>query len=242
MAKKEVSYYKARNKEWNTELMKIVDGIDEYKCKYSRDDLPTRKVIDYFIDEWNETEKVSEDSINYLFHTCCPSNTELNQVFAKVSIINDVYSTQLSNKDKSIIAKIICDYADRLNEKYDESLVKDLDQEVQNKTKRSAYSFLTKYCSHQNEEHYPIFDSYVELMLKWYRDAEPFQNKDFHFGDEDLKERDYDKFKEVMIAFQNAFSLEDVSLKEIDMFLWIAAKKHFFPKYIDEEIYINSQK
>lgn len=79
-------------------------------------------------------------------------------------------------------------------------------------------------------------------MLKWYRDAEPFQNKDFHFGDEDLKERDYDKFKEVMIAFQNAFSLEDVSLKEIDMFLWIAAKKHFFPKYIDEEIYINSQK
>ena len=39
---------------------------------------------------------------------------------------------------------------------------------------RNHYSFASKYCSHHFPEDYPIFDSYVEKMLRFYAKADQF--------------------------------------------------------------------
>ena len=45
------------------------------------------------------------------------------------------------------------------------------------------YSFASKYCSHHNQLDFPIYDSYVHKVLKYYRNVDMF----FEFDEADLK-------------------------------------------------------
>lgn len=61
--------------------------------------------------------------------------------------------------------------------------------EIQNITikegvQRKFYSFATKYCSHHNPLAYPIYDSYVEKVLKYFRKTDHFAK----FKNADLKD------------------------------------------------------
>jgi hypothetical protein len=76
------------------------------------------------------------------------------------------------------------------------------------------YSFATKYCSRHKPTEYPIFDSFVEKLLKYFRDAD----KKIIFQNDDLK--DYQKYKCILLDFQKKYGLEDFNLKQIDKYLW----------------------
>ena len=111
--------------------------------------------------------------------------------------------------------------------KRDTSIVDEMVAEVKRITGRSAYSFATKYCSHHKPELYPIYDSYVDILLRYYRDH---NTKGFCFADKDLQH--YASFCKVEQRFAECYGLNlpEFTAKEIDKFLWQVGKK-CFPKW-----------
>ena len=83
------------------------------------------------------------------------------------------------------------------------------------------YSFATKYCSHHYPEKYAIYDSYVDDVLKYFRNVDCFSE----FANEDL--RKYERFVEVLREFATFYGLEDYSLKDLDRYLWQLGKDKF---------------
>ncbi len=87
--------------------------------------------------------------------------------------------------------------------------------------KARIYSFATKYCSHHKPYFYPIYDSYVHRFLVGLKQQYHFDT----FNDSDLK--NYERFKKVILNFQNFFNLGDYTVKQIDKYLWQAGKEYF---------------
>lgn len=153
-------YYDGRKKEW--------------KVFSPEPDNPTPDNVNKWIDAWEKTEGYPEQetALEKLFRELCKDNTSLSDVLIKVCSLNDFYSTNIY---KSIdVAKCIIDL--KIDEKLCDNnlhpeIVDDLDKKVKEKTGRSVYSFATKYCSHHQPKLYPIYDSYVEMLLKYYRNT-----------------------------------------------------------------------
>lgn len=87
------------------------------------------------------------------------------------------------------------------------------------------YSFATKYCSHHNPEDFPIYDSFVDKVLRYFRDMDGFSE----FKNGDLK--NYKRFKEILNDFRMFYGLQTYSFKDIDKFLWQFGKEYFPKKY-----------
>ena len=90
------------------------------------------------------------------------------------------------------------------------------------------YSFASKYCSHHNEKDFPIYDSFVDEVLRYFRARDGFAQ----FRNDELKV--YPRFKELLIAFRSFYGLEQFSLKEVDKYIWQLGKD-YFPKSYGKE-------
>lgn len=188
---------------------------------------PCEDEIERFLKKWKKLEnyRLQEKSLDKLFHNLIPQNTDIIDILLKVSTLNDFYSTNIYNVFP--VAKKINSIKNidvRLRSG-DISLVDEIKQiELKNKT-INFYSFASKYCSHHNEKAFPIYDYYVDIMLVYFNDVYRFAN----FTKNDLK--DYFKFKNIIISFQNYFKLEKYSLKQIDQYLWQIGKDYFPKSY-----------
>ena len=187
---------------------------------------PNRVIVDNYLKEWDTLEKyvLQEKSLNLLFNKFCPQNSKLEDILLKVSALNDFYSTNIF--DTATVAKHILNCQIDLDLKNGEvSLVDRITPVLMKGKTRRFYSFATKYCSHHRPEIYPIYDSYVVKILMH------FKNKDayFHFKKDDLKT--YKVFLQAIQAFKNYYDLGVYSLREIDIYLWIAGKEYFPNKY-----------
>ena len=72
---------------------------------------------------------------------------------------------------------------------------------------------------------FPIYDSYVEKILKYFKQKDKF----YHFKNEDLKT--YHKFRKILDAFQKFYGLEKYSKKDLDRYLWQLGKRYFPNNY-----------
>ena len=90
---------------------------------------------------------------------------------------------------------------------------------------KNFYSFATKYCSHHNPLDYPIYDSYVDVILRYFRNRDAFSS----FADSDLK--DYVHFKGALIDFRMFYGLQEYNLKLIDRYIWLLGKEYFPKNY-----------
>ena len=191
------------------------------------EDLFDREAVMKFINDlskWDELEhyRLQEDALDKLFFTLCPENKDISDVLLKVSTLNDFYSTNIFSVYP--VAKHITSLAiDARLKAGDVTLVGDIQRVVINGSERKFYSFATKYCSHHNPLEYPIYDSYVEKVLKYYRDLDRFAK----FSNDDLK--DYIRFKGALVDFRRFYHLEQFNLKEIDKYIWQLGKI-YFPK------------
>lgn len=186
----------------------------------------TEKYVKHFLRQWETLDKyvMQEKCVNLLFQKLCRKNTDLVEVLLKVSTLNDFYSTNIY--DTHSVANHI------FSLKPDKSLLKgDLDLvnrmamvSFSGKTRR-VYSFSTKYCSHHAPDTYPIYDSYVDEMLWHFRKRDRFAA----FTRKEMK--DFPSFVEIIDTFRKHYELEMFSRKQIDIFLWLAGKKHFPKKY-----------
>jgi hypothetical protein len=191
---------------------------------------PTNQLVDIYVDKFKNDERYlfADQAITNLFQMF-PENKKLEDVLLKISVLNDLYSTNIFGT--FILAKHIL----QLN--IDEGLEK-TDPTIVNKiavghgiTKpnglgdRCFYSFATKYCNWHKKEAYPIYDSFVDKILIAYRNRDNFST----FTNNDLK--DFTHFKEIITDFRMHYNLTKHSLKEIDKFLWIYGKTIFPNNY-----------
>lgn len=183
---------------------------------------PSVKEVKKYLKEWDKTDeyKEKEEALNKLFFEICPKNTDIKDILLKASTLNDFYSTNIFSiypvakhiQDKGIDSKL---------KKGDISVVSDIQNVTIAGKNKNFYSFASKYCSHHNPEEYPIYDSYVDRILRYFRKCDKFSD----FKNEDLK--DYVEFKKILLKFRDYYGLNEYSLKQIDQYIWQLGKKYF---------------
>ncbi len=188
---------------------------------------PNREAILRYNHAWNNLEgyRAQESALNKLFREFCPENKQLDDVLLKVTALNGFYSTNIFNI--YVVSKHIMslDIDDRLDQG-DISLVTDIASGHGVRGSNSGkekyfYSFATKYCSHHRPDVFPIYDSYVEKLLLHLRDKDRFA----FFDQAEL--RNSPRFKDVILALCDFYSLREFTLKEIDRYLWQYGKEKF---------------
>ena len=187
---------------------------------------PSIDQVEFYLEKWDGLENyhLQEDALNKLFSELCPRNTDIIDVLLKASTLNDFYSTNIFSIYP--VAKHICalDIDARLKAG-DVTLVGDIQYVTIGDIEKNLYSFATKYCSHHNPLDYPIYDSYVDEVLRFFRNRDSFSD----FQDGDLK--DYIKFKGILIDFRAFYSLNKYNLKQTDQYVWLLGKDYFPKKY-----------
>ena len=185
---------------------------------------PSIEQVEHYLAKWDSLEDyhLQEDALDKMFFELCPDNTDILDVLLKASTLNDFYSTNIFKVYP--LAKHIVDLdIDARLRVGDVDLVRDI-QRV-NGTNREYYSFATKFCSHHNPIDYPIYDSYVDKVLRYYRKRDGFAV----FCDAELK--DYEHFRRIMIEFRSFYGLEKYTLKEIDKYIWQLGKDYLPKSY-----------
>ena len=187
---------------------------------------PTVDEVDKYLKQWDVLENyhLQEDALDKLFVTLCPNNTDISDILVKVSTLNDFYSTNIFSVYPVAKHILSMDVDARLKDG-DVTLISDIQKVTINGVVKNFYSFATKYCSHHNPLEFPIYDSYVEKILKHFRDKDGFAV----FTNNDLK--DYIRFKSALIDFRKFYGLEKYNLKEIDKYIWQLGKEYFPKSY-----------
>lgn len=188
---------------------------------------PCTDEVEKYLAGWNELENytLQEQALNKLFFQTYPHNTEIEDILVKVSTLNNFYSTQIFSVYP--VAKHILElHIDERLAAGDITLVNEIAAvTTESGVEKNFYSFATKYCSHHRPEKYAIFDSYVEKVLKYFRNVDGFSE----FSDFELK--DYAIFSRVLDDFREFYDLKQYDLKHLDRYLWQLGKDKFPKKY-----------
>lgn len=187
---------------------------------------PSSEQVEHYLSVWDEVETyhLQEDALDKLFFTICPENTEMSDILLKVAVLNAFYSTNIFSVYPVAKHILSLNIDDRLKAG-DVTLVSDIQKVTINGVRRNFYSFATKYCSHHRPLDYPIYDSYVEKVLCYFR------NRDKFASFKTLELKDYGKFKETLIGFRAFYGLDQYNLKEIDKYMWQLGKEYFPKNY-----------
>lgn len=189
---------------------------------------PTIKEVNRYIQQWNGLDNYvnQEKALDYLFIKLCPTNEKLEKVLLKIATLNDFYSTNIFSVHS--VAKHFMSIV-RLDERLqsgDETLVDELALvKMGNGKEKHFFSFATKFCSHHNSPAYPIYDTYVGHVLKFFRRCDDFAK----FKNKDLMS--YPRFKAIVDKFRDYYGLTQFDFKEIDKYLWQLGKEYFPKSY-----------
>lgn len=191
---------------------------------------PTNDLVEKYIAKFNQDDRYfsADQAIINLFNAF-PENKKLEDILLKISVINDLYSTNIFGT--FIMAKHIKNLQIDAGLKIGDPLIVNkiaLGHGIKTKKNNKElnfYSFATKYCNWHNLDNYAIYDSFVEKVLIAYNQKKPFSS----FTKSDLK--DFSKFKQIINDFILSYGLTNQNLKKIDKFLWIYGKEKFPTKY-----------
>lgn len=178
--------------------------------------------INEYIQKWDLLDDYvsQEKALDKLFLELCKYNTCIEDILIKCSALNDFYSTNIFKVHNVAQHFLHKDIDRRLNEG-DLTLVEDLSHITINGKPFNFYSFASKYCSHHRPDIYPIYDSYVHKLLKYFRDSDKF----YIFRGSDLK--NYKSYVAIIQEFKKFYSLDSFTIKEIDKYLWQLGKEAF---------------
>lgn len=184
---------------------------------------PSCSEVDRYLRKWNTTVDLyqPESVLKQLFTEMYPTNISIDGIILKVAALNTIYNTYIYTVYPMAQHILSLDIDNRLRAG-DETLVNDVMQVIYDGGKKTDhYSFATKYCSFHNPNAFPIFDSYVEKIMLYYRDNEGFAS----FRNSELKH--YPTFKRIVNDFRAHFGLERYTVKQIDQYLWQFGKEYF---------------
>lgn len=165
-----------------------------------KDRIPSPLEIDEYEQKWNTLADYvnQENALNKLFFNLCPENKEMSDILIKCSSLNDFYSTNIF-KVHNVAKHFLNQNIDERLATGDLKLVMDLANIMINGKRFFFYSFATKYCSHHRPNIYPIYDSYVNKLLKYFRNRDGFMV----FKETDLKE--YCSYYNIIQAFKSFY-------------------------------------
>lgn len=183
---------------------------------------PSGEQVEFYLGQWDSLEdyQLQEEALNLLFFRLSPENKNISDILLKVSVLNDFYSTNIF-KVYPVAKRILSLNIDERLQHGDVTLVDDIKQVEISGKKMNFYSFATKYCSHHKPLDYPIYDSYVDEVLKYYRKRDGFAL----FRNEELK--NYSRFKSILEEFRSYYHLGEYNLKELDKYIWQLGKAYF---------------
>lgn len=196
-----------------------------HRVKPRRADVPTPTTdeVEKYLHQWDSLESyhLQENALDKLFFKVYPNNTDISDILIKVSCLNDFYSTNIFSP--FAVAKHIQSLSiDERLMRGDLSLVQDIAAVTMDNGKTiNFYSFATKYCSHHKPLDYAIWDSFVDEVLRYFRDVDGFAD----FENDELK--DYPKFRSILLQFEKFYGIEQYSLKDLDRYLWQLGKDKF---------------
>lgn len=187
---------------------------------------PCKEEVEKWLKHWDSLPDYTEQekALDKLFFGEFKTNDNLQNILIKCSTLNDFYSTNIF-KVYNVAVHILSLNIDERLMNNDPTLVNDIARVTINGKDKYFYSFASKYCSHHNPLNFPIYDSYVEKVLKYFRN----ENTLLKFDNNDLK--DYKKFKAILIRFKQLYHIEQYSLKDLDRYLWQLGKEYFPNKY-----------
>ena len=187
---------------------------------------PCEEQVQFYLAAWDAQENyvLQEHALDKLFFKTYPCNTDINDILIKASSLNDFYSTNIFSIF-TVAKHILALNIDRRLQVGDASLVDDIADITIGGKQKSFYSFASKYCSHHNPTVFPIYDSFVDKVLRYFKKRDGFCD----FADEDLK--NYSKFIYVLDAFQSYYGLNGFNRKDLDRYLWQLGKRYFPRKY-----------
>ena len=185
---------------------------------------PTKSEVEKYLTRWDTLENyvLQEKSLDRLFFDAYPQNNNITDILIKCSCLNDFYSTNIFSVFPVAKHILKLNIDERLKQG-DTKLVNEIAKLNINGKVKNFYSFATKYCSHHFPECYPIYDSFVEKVLIYFRKRDNF----IPFKNEDLK--NFTNFKNILLEFKKYYKLDEFSLKDIDRYLWQLGKD-YFPK------------
>ncbi len=184
--------------------------------------VPSVEQVEYYLEQWENLEDyhLQEDALNLLFFKLSPENRSISDILLKVSVLNDFYSTNIF-KVFPVAKHILSLQIDDRLKRGDVTLVDDIKEVIISGKTLNFYSFATKYCSHHRPLDYPIYDSYVDEVLRYYRKKDGFAI----FRNGDLK--NYVRFKSILEEFRSFYQLDKYNLKELDKYIWQLGKAYF---------------
>jgi hypothetical protein len=192
---------------------------------------PSVKQVEKYCKKWRHDKAykkypIQERILEKLFKQY-PNNTNKEEVLYKVSILNDFYSTRLSNT-LAVVQHIVASKIDQQLRKEEVGIVEKIAKVEDDSGKiRRNYSFATKYCSHHQPDAYPIYDSYVSKVLAYFNEQDNFPG----FTKKAIW-KDYPTFMRVIEAFRERYKLKTCTLKEIDRCLFVLGKEKFPKKWV----------
>jgi len=210
--------------------LKINDIEEELKKVTNSNDEPRKDSKDIYYSAYKNSEKALEKLIKKF-----PGHDNLDEVYLKVTAINSLYSTNIYDTYRMAyhIFTNVSDIDKRL-EDMDPQLIHDIayGHKIYSTRKTSKeenpkicfYSFATKYCSFHNPKKYAIYDTLIQdFLIKQYNQNIATQTKEEKKRYEDLRE--YKTFMQVLDEVKKYYKLDEVPLKEFDMYLWLNGKK-----------------
>jgi len=209
------------------EILEVVPAVSnnrENSSTKTKQTLPAPSVeqVEFYLAQWDGLEDyhLQEDALNRLFFELSPENKNISDILLKVSVLNDFYSTNIF-KVFPVAKHILSLHIDDRLRRGDVTLVDDIKEVVISGRTLNFYSFATKYCSHHKPLDYPIYDSYVDEVLRYYRKLDGFAT----FKNDDLK--NYTRFKSILAEFRSFYQLDKYNLKELDKYIWQLGKTYF---------------
>ncbi len=183
---------------------------------------PSVEEVNEYILKWNDLEDYvnQERALDKLFLDICRDNASIENILIKCSALNDFYSTNIF-KVHNVAQHYMHQHIDERLAKGDISLVGDLATIIINGRSFYFYSFASKYCSHHRPDIYPIYDSYVHKLLKYFRDRDHF----CQFIEKDLKV--YESYVAIIKSLRIFYGLDHFTVKDIDKYLWQLGKEAF---------------
>ena len=184
---------------------------------------PCATEVEKYLKAWDDQDsyRLQEKALDKLFFEAYPRNTTIEDVLIKVTCLNALYSTNIFSPFTVAMHILNLGIDERLLAG-DPSLVEDIALVTMgNNETKNFYSFATKYCSHHQPKQYAIWDSYVDEVLKYFRDVDGFTV----FADADLKSQA--RFKDVLYKFASFYGISQYTLKDLDRYLWQLGKDKF---------------
>ena len=184
---------------------------------------PTGHLVEKYLKLFEQDQRYApaDEGLTQLI-AAFPKNSELGQVAVKASAINALYSAGILAIYQVAVhihrLKIDAELA-----QHSPAIVDKIARAKFRNKRRNVFSFASKYCSWHDRDNYPIYDRFVDALLRAYRRKDKFMR----FKNADL--RRYESFKNIVSGFREHYGLQRFSFKELDKFLWLYGRK-LYPK------------